>query len=328
METSRQRGTYKRIRCLLIVVIVVAAIAQRGAGGGPASAAGAASSQAAPPAWCQWVPPELLPPECRPVAGAGFEVEDHFEATGTWAVTSRTASAPGTPGVTVFHPRDLGAGGYRHPIITWGNGTGNTCQTYQQMLSHYASWGYVVVCPNTGSTGSGAEIWAAARWMREQNGVSGSVFAGRLNTSKVGAAGGSQGASGAVNAEILSGGVITSTIGVALVDPYLHIWGAPPDFSRVRAPTFLLSGANDWLTSQAQQTTYYNQIPGAAAKAASIGTDHNTINQPGHGLGYTTAWFKYTLEGDALARRAFVNSSPPELNTNTGYSNQAEKGLR
>lgn len=294
--TSRSRGSSKRLRCLVIAVTVLAAIVQLGGD--------------------------------RSASAAGFQVEDHFEARGRWAVTSMTAAAAGTPGVTVFHPTNLGEGGYRHPIITWGNGTGNTCQTYQQMLSHYASWGYVVVCANSSWTGSGAEMWAAARWMRDQNAVSGSRFAGRLDTAKVGAAGGSQGASGAVNAEILSGGVIKSTIGVALVDPWLHVWGAPPDFSRVRAPTLLLSGASDWLTTQTQQTTYYNQTPGPVSKAASIGTDHNTINQPGHGLGYTTAWFRYTLDGDTLARSAFVASSPaPEVSRNTGYSNWAAKNL-
>jgi hypothetical protein len=287
-----------------------------------------------PPWWVPWVDlgpcgspaPTTTTTTTTPPTGG---VEELYEAVGPWAVTSGTSSAPGTPGVTVYYPTQLGQGGNRHPIITFGNGTGNSCSVYEPGLRHYASWGFAVVCPNSSWTGSGQEIWAAAQWLRDQNGVPGSVFFGKLDTASIGATGGSQGASGAVNAEILSNGAIDSTVGVALVDPYLHIWGPPPDFSRVRAPTFLLSGTADGLTSQAQQTTYYNAIPGPAAKAASVDSDHNNIGQARRGLGYTTAWFLYTLEGDQFARRAFVASggSPPQLSSDSGWTNWAAKNL-
>lgn len=255
-------------------------------------------------------------------------VEERYEAAGPWAVTSGTASAPGTPGVTLYYPTLLGQAGYKHPIITFGNGTGNSCSVYESSLRHYASWGFAVVCANSSWTGNGQEIWAAAQWLRDQNSVSGSVFVGKLDPGKIGASGGSQGASGAVNAEILSNGAIDSTVAVALVDPWAHIWGPPPDFSRVRAATFLLSGTADSLTNQAQQTTYYNSIPGPAAKAGSVGSTHNDIGQVGRGLGYTTAWFKYTLEGDQVARRGFVGN-PPELTAESSqvWTNQALKSL-
>jgi hypothetical protein len=38
------------------------------------------------------------------------------------------------------------------------------------------------------------------------------------------------------------------------------------------------------------------------------------------------AWFEYTLKGNATARSAYVGS-PPELNTNSAWANQAEKNL-
>jgi hypothetical protein len=255
-------------------------------------------------------------------------VEERFDVAGPWAVTTGTAPAPGTPGVTLYYPTNLGADGYKHPIISFGNGTGNTCPIYEQWLRHLASWGFAVVCPNSSWTGSGEEIWAAARWLRDQNSATGSVFSGKLDPTSIGVTGGSQGASGAVNAEILSNGEVDSTVGVALVDPVFHIWGPPPDFTQVQAPTFLLSGTADWLINQAQQTTYYNAIPGPAGKAARVGSDHNNIGGPTYGLGYTTAWFKYTLEGDQFARRAFVGD-PPEIMAESAdvWTNQALKGL-
>jgi hypothetical protein len=256
-------------------------------------------------------------------------VEEAYEATGPWAVTTGTSSAPGTPGVTLYYPTQLGEDGYQHPIITFGTGTGNSCSVNEQWLQHYASWGFAVVCANSAWTGSGQEIWAAAQWLRDQNAVAGSVFFGTLDTDSIGASGGSQGAAGAVNAEILSNGAIESSVGEALVDPWAHIWGPPPDFSQVDAPTLLLSGTADGLTNQGQQTAYYDGIPGPAAKAGSVGSDHNNIGQAGRGLGYTTAWFKYTLEDDQFARRAFVatGGSPAEISTDSGFANWAAKNL-
>jgi hypothetical protein len=263
----------------------------------------------------------------QPAAAAALQADARYKVVGPWAVSKGSGWAPSIwYGVTTYYPTNLGAGGYRHPILSWGNGTGNSCSTYDSMLRHYASWGLAVVCPNSGWTGSGNEIWASAQWMRGQNSASGSVFNGKLATSAIATAGGSQGASGAVNAAILSGSQVKSVAAVALVDPQWHIWGPVPSFGQVTAPVFLLSGANDALVSQSQQQTYYSQVPGAAAKAARKNADHNNINQTDFGLGYTTAWLKYTLERDATARAAFVGN-PPEMNADTNYLNQAEKNL-
>lgn len=261
-------------------------------------------------------------------AGAfALQVDARYKVPGPWAVSTGSGWSPTIwYGVTTYYPTHLGAGGYRHPILAFGNGTGNSCSTYNQALRHYASWGFVAVCPNSGWTGSGSEIWAAAQWMRAQNTAAGSVFNGRLATTRIGATGGSQGASGAVNAAIMSNGQIKTVAAVALVDPQYHIWGPPPSFTQLRAPIFFLSGTNDALITQSQQQSYYNQVPGAAAKAARKGADHNNIGQTDYGLGYTTAWLKYTLEGDGLARSAFVGN-PPEINADTNYANQAEKNL-
>jgi hypothetical protein len=262
-----------------------------------------------------------------PAAASALQVDARYKVAGPWSVSTGSGWSPSIwYGVTTYYPTNLGASGYRHPIPSWGNGTGNSCNTYGSMLRHYASWGLVVVCANSGWTGSGNEIWAAAQWMRGQNSASGSVFNGKLATNAIGSGGGSQGASGAVNAAILSSGQIKSIAAVALVDPQWHIWGPVPSFGQLRAPIFLLSGTNDSLITQSQQQTYYSQVPGGAAKAARTGADHNNINQADFGLGYTTAWLKYTLERDGVARTAFVGS-PPEINADPNYVNQAEKNL-
>lgn len=259
-------------------------------------------------------------------------VEEHFLAPGPWAATTGTASAPGTPGVMLAYPTDLGADGYDHPIVTWGNGTidaPNPCQLTEQnggILTHLASWGFVVVCANTGNSGSGSEIWAAAQWMMEQDTNPSSVFSGKLDTTSIGAMGGSQGAAGVVHANILSNGVIDSILAWAFVDPIWHFWGQLPDFNQVQGPIFFASGTSDFLATQTWQQNFYNEVSGPAAKAALDGVGHDPAARE---RGYATAWFKYTLEGDSFARSAFVatGGNPPQISADPDWTNWAGKSL-
>ncbi len=263
-----------------------------------------------------------------PPAGAASVIETTYKAKGAWATaTTAGTDASGRP-FTVFHPASLGANGVKHPIVTWGNGSGSTPANYAATLTHLASWGFVVVASNSGQTGYGTEVWAATQAVIQLGSTPGSVFNGKLDTTKVGAAGHSQGATGAVNAMVKSNGVITSVAPVAFVDPFWFGDKAQmPDWTKVTKPIFFISATGDFLASQAQQTTYYNGISGPAAKAAIKGGGHNTIQQANNAqLGYLTAWFRYTLQGDTTARQAFVGS-PPELNGNTAWTNAAEKNL-
>lgn len=327
MTPRSQRGTRGSWRLLTIVVMLGTIV---GVGVGTGSPASGAVAQAERPVWCDWLPPELLPfvPECQGGSGGGGggPIEDAYMAPGPWTATTMSANAPGTPGVMVVHPADLGADGYDHPIMTWGNGTGATCEATNDnggLFDHLASWGYVVVCAKSDWTGSGAEILAAARWLVEQDANPSSPFHGNLDTDAVGASGGSQGASGAVNAMNQSDGLITSTVAVALTDPWVHIWGNPPNLGQVQQPLFMVSGTTDFLTTQEQQQTYYNEIPGPAAKAALVGVGHDTA---GRERGYLTAWFEYTLRGDQDATAAF-NGGSPEIAGNSAWTNWAGKGL-
>lgn len=259
--------------------------------------------------------------------GAASAIETQFKAPGTWAVSTANASdAAGS--YVLYYPTNVGAGGVDHPIITWGNGTGATPGQYSGLLTHLASWGFVVVAHTSGATGSGAEVLAGANYLVAQNSNSSSIFFGKLDVTKVGAAGHSQGASGATNATVLSGGLIKSTAAFNYPNP---TWVSPEhvtNWGAMTRPVLLMTGSNDWLISSASgQTGYYNQIPGPAAKASLKGAGHNVIQGTGGGfLGYVTAWFMYTLQGNTTARSAYVGS-PPEINTNTNWQNQAEKNL-
>jgi hypothetical protein len=263
-----------------------------------------------------------------PPVGAASAIESTYAARGTWAVSSATVS-DSAGSYVVYYPINLGSGGVDHPIVTWGNGTNATPSQYTGILTQLASWGFVAIASTSTATGSGAQVLDAAEYLVTQNGTSGSIFYGNLDTAHVGAAGHSQGASGALNAAVSSNGLIDTVVTNALPNP---IWVSAEhvtDFSQLTQSVFLTSGTSDTFISTASGNAgYYDQVTGGAARARLKGAGHNTIQGTGGGfLGYITAWFRYTLVGDTTARGAFAGSTP-ELPTNTtNWQNVALKGL-
>ncbi len=265
-------------------------------------------------------------PTATPPAGS---VEDTYAADGPWAVSTGSAEDGLGNTFSLWYPTDLGAGGYDHPILTWGNGTNAVPQQYDDTLALMASWGFVVVASDSTQTGEGTEMLAGATYMVSENSNSSSIFYQNLDTDKVGAFGHSQGAGGTLNATLLSGGLITSAITNALPDP--RWWTTPvPDMSTwpTSVPIWFSRGTSDRLiATEAAALNWYNSVPGAAAKASLKKANHNAIQDDNNGYqGYYVAWFKYTLEGDSFARTAFVGN-PPEINTNGSWQDQAQKNL-
>ncbi|MFI7230939.1 alpha/beta hydrolase family protein [Nonomuraea angiospora] len=256
-------------------------------------------------------------------AQAADTIEAHYKIAGPWTVTTADA-----PGYKLYYPADLGAGGFKHPIITWGNGTNAVPTQYPGLLNQLASWGFAVVASTDTTTGTGSEMIAAAQYLIDRNTDSSSVFYGKLDVTRVGAVGHSQGAGGSVNTATKSGGIIDTVVPIALPAP---IWVSAGDafhVDQLTCPVLFVSGSSDTIISpNSALQAYYDQVPGAAAKALLKGAGHNTIQGTGGGfLGYVTAWLMYQLQGDTYARGAFAGTSP-EINTNAGWQNQVEKNL-
>jgi pimeloyl-ACP methyl ester carboxylesterase len=262
-------------------------------------------------------------------ASAANTIETYYKAQGSWAVSTGTANDGLGHAFHLWYPTNLGAGGYQHPILTWGNGTNATPSQYADTLDHLASWGFVVIASDSTQTGLGTEILAGAQYMVAKNSDPGSIFYQKLATNKIGAFGHSQGAGGTLNAVLLSPSLFKSAITNALPNPIW--WSTPvPDMSQWpgAVPIWFSRGSTDTLiATESAAVTWYNSVPGAAAKATLKRANHNAIQKANNGYqGYYVAWFKYTLEGDTYARGAFVGS-PPEINGNTNWQNQAEKNL-
>lgn len=256
-------------------------------------------------------------------AGAASTIETIYKAAGPWPVATGSSG-----GHRLYYPSTLGAGGVTHPIVTWGNGSWATPDNYPGLLNHLASWGFAVVASTDTTTGTGAEILAAAQHLIGLGADPASVFHGKLDTAQVAAVGHSQGAGGSINAANHSAGLIKTVVPIAVPAQWMASPGDEFSVADLTCPVLFLSGANDWLISSAGTVQgYYDQATAGAGMALLKGAGHNDIQNTGGGfLGYLTAWLRYRLQADTQARGAFAGGAP-ELSTNTAWQNQALKNL-
>ena len=115
------------------------------------------------------------------------------DGPGPFEKVTKVKSTP--PGGWLIYPTDIGRDGIKHPLFVFGPGGGTTPSTYESMGMHwdrYGSYGFVIyVLPM--STGDGADMKAGLDWLIKQNDDMSSPLYQKLDTSKVCAAGHSQG---------------------------------------------------------------------------------------------------------------------------------------
>jgi hypothetical protein len=275
-------------------------------------------------------------------------IELKYYQDGPWSVTrtdSQTCvSKPGAGGIgstplwcEIYHPIALGSHpnqpglGYRHPIVLWGNGTGAALPgAYGYWLRHLASWGFVVIRTNDAAAGGGESLVASLAYLTARNADPASPFFDKLDVSRVGAAGHSQGAAGALNVMTRSGGQIRATLTFHL--PFNAACVLPcVDAQALAAATqgavFYVSGTLDPISPDTQplpgslssNAAFYAATPDALVKVKAIlkGGAHNDItggptclvlchNGVYGYLGYPTAWLVWRLRDTPDGHAAFA----------------------
>lgn len=232
------------------------------------------------------VVPEQIPLGPNPV-------ETKFAAEGDWATTVTRIT-----GYNIYHPRDLGRNGFKHPIITWGNGTGATPDDYNEFLLHMASHGFVVIATHSRAVASGVEMIGGVEYLIEQNSNSSSKFYNAIDTDAAGATGHSQGARGSLN--VAKNPLIKAICPMepGPIDPNSIVFGGP---------MFLIGGGADRIVvvSELVEPIYaVSTVPTIMGVLA--GATHFTPANTGGGMaGYVTAWFAAQLMDDDFAKTAF-----------------------
>jgi hypothetical protein len=111
-----------------------------------------------------------------------------LDKTGPWMPMHVENTGPGGQS-WIFFPADLGKDGMKHPVFDWGPGAGTGPDSYVDHLNLIASQGFVVISQS--STASGK---AALDWILAENEKEGSMWKGKLDTTRVGQGGHSMGA--------------------------------------------------------------------------------------------------------------------------------------
>src|ERR1700682_990690 len=142
-------------------------------------------------------------------------IEKKYYAAGPWAVTVSPGAACCDSlhnKFDLYYPTNLGANQFLHPILTWGNGSFGKSTDCAYLLTHMASWGFVAIATTDPFTGPGQTILDAANYLVHANSDPTSMFFHKLKVDQIGAMGTSQGAGGAINALVKSGGLIKTVI--------------------------------------------------------------------------------------------------------------------
>lgn len=236
------------------------------------------------------------------LTSTGFPSVTDFAAAGPYATTTESSPAD----CTIYRPATLGAGGVRHPVVVWGNGTTSTPSFYNALLTHWASHGFVVAAANTPNAGTGAEMKACMEWVIAENGRAGSSYQGRIDTARIAAAGHSQGGGGAIML-----GRDPRIVATVPLCPYtIGLGHDSASDSQQRGPMFLVSGGMDVIAIPTlNQKPVYDatNVPVVWGTLLTAG-HYAALGDAGHYRGPMTAWLRARLMDDASGRAQFEGS--------------------
>lgn len=255
-----------------------------------------------------------------PVGGApnpskGCEGEMTPPVTGDYSANgpmqTTTINKTGSDGnYTVVRPTQLGQNGFKHPIVTWGNGITTDPTFYPQLLGAIASHGFVVIASNS-TTVTAQLMTAGLDWMIAQNGMAGD-YQGKLNTTCLAAVGYSLGGGGAVGAGAHANVVVTVSLhGVLGPANALHgpLLLTTSETDTVNVPSVMVTPTFNASTVQ----TFYGTI----SKAGDASNEGHLIPVDGalaiitdHGANLaeraaTIAWLRLWVYSDAGAKKYF-----------------------
>lgn len=236
----------------------------------------------------------LVTPATAAPTAATTVPSSYYEKTGPYPTITKVQ---GGPDHTLYYPSNLGANGVQHPVLIWGNGTGASVEEYDFALRHLATWGFVVAAANTGQSGSGEEMLAGARFLVAEDKRAGSVFYGKIDETKVGAAGHSQGGGGTIAAG-----------NDALVDVTAPLQPGPQgSVAGLKGPSFFVAGQFDYIVPSFYVQSRYSGATHIPAIFGELrGSDHFFPGETRYRLlGVVTAWFRFWLSSDEQARGIF-----------------------
>lgn len=231
----------------------------------------------------------------------------------------------------IYYPAELETSEKQYPVIVICNGSGTPISKYPAVPKHYASWGFIVIGTEEEHAWNGFGAEMSVRHLQRLNDNEqieegkANIFYQKIDLSKVGIVGHSQGGVGVLNAITAQPHKDTYKAAVSLSPTnkeLAHALEWDYDATLVNVPILLISGAgggDDWVVTGEQLKSIYRDIPAYKIMARRNNTIHNEVLYAPDG--YVTAWFMWQLQGDQNAAKAFAGDGA-ELLVNPLYQDQ------
>lgn len=205
------------------------------------------------------------------------------------------------PHFNLYRPKDMSQG-YCHPVVTWGNGTGDQPPTYEVLIKQLASHGFVVVASLSSQTAKGTPLpqIAGVEWMIQENQNPSSALYRHLDLAHVGATGHSQ------------GGMATTLSGAdPRVTAIVPICGSSANVT-LHGPALLICGGADTMVPCSRVQPAFDSITNMPVMMAELaGVTHGSwigsIKDPV--MVGTTGWMRVHLMNDTANRGMFYGPS-------------------
>lgn len=258
----------------------------------------------------------------------GGDIEGKYLQNGTYETSKKTAKAEKPINkYTVYYPSEMEIAEKEYPLILVVNGTGFKATKYEPMLEQLSSWGFIVVGTQDKETGTGKTTIDTLKYMLAENENEDSIFYHKIDVDNIGLAGFSQGGAGAISATTafeeskyfktvvpLSPACETTAAGI----------GYPYDISKLTIPVLMLAGTSGdfetgFVIPIVEMNAMYDKITSPKIMARRTGMTHDDMMYKAGG--YVTAWFRWQLQGDEEASKAFIGNNP-EIMNNKLYQDQ------
>ena len=230
--------------------------------------------------------------------------------------------------VSVFYPEEMETSDKAYPMILVMNGTGGKATKYEPQFEMYASWGFIVVGTQDKGTGTGKTTVKVLHDMLDLNEDESSIFYHKIDTENIGLTGFSQGGAGVFNVltKYDEAKYIKAAVPLSPVSEYMtaQVTDYTYDSSLVKCPILIFAGTEgefemDTVIPIELLNEQYDKITTPKAMARRIGMTHDQMMYSAGG--YVMAWFRWQLQGDEEASKAFIGDNP-ELLHNSVYQGQ------
>lgn len=251
----------------------------------------------------------------------GGDIEAKYLAMGEYKVKSTKSKATElTKYNYVYYPEELENSNRKYPVVVVLNGTGVLPKKYKALFEHLASWGFIVVGNDDGSTGFGKSADETIDYIKEANEDKDSVLYGKIDIDNIGITGHSQGGAGVFTSISIMDYKDEYKTAVALSPTHEEsalAFGWNYDLTKINIPTLIIAGTQGDFETQMvlpleKMIDMYNKIPSSKVMMRRIGADHGQMLYSADG--YVTAWFMWQLQGDEQASKAFIGDNPEILN--------------